>query len=258
MDISKAGRYVTRDYRFLHEASDLCYFKVQLKESDLAVGVDRNSYRDVLFDLCRKELIRLRGELEDYISMHPEFRTSLLPLQLSPRAPHIASEMAAAAAAAGVGPMAAVAGAFAQAVGEMLAGYADEVIVENGGDIYLSSSRDRIIAVFAGESSFSYKIGIKINAGEGPVGVCTSSGTVGPSLSFGTADAVVVKGMPVALADAAATGAGNLVKSEADLLKAIDYVKNIPGISGILIIKNNKMALWGEIEIIPIKRGKQQ
>jgi len=255
MDSRDEG-YVNRHYRLLHEAGDLYYFNIRVKDSDLDIGVDVESYTDSLMALCQKELIRLRGELEDYISLHPGFKSSLFPVNLLPGAPSIAHQMAGAALIANVGPMAAVAGAFAQAVGEKLDSNTKEVIVENGGDIYLNSSRDRIIGIFAGRSKFSYQIGIRVRACENPTGICTSSGTVGPSLSFGKADAVVVKGMPVALADAVATGAGNLVKTEKDLMKAVDYAKNIKGVSGIIVIKNEKMAAWGEIEILPLKRGK--
>jgi ApbE superfamily uncharacterized protein (UPF0280 family) len=148
--------------------------------------------------------------------------------------------------------MAAVAGAFAQAVGEYLKPYVRDIIVENGGDIYLHSNYDRLISVFAGKSRFSHKIALRIEAGESPLGICTSSGTVGPSISLGKADAVVIKGINAALADAVATGAANLVQNEGDVTKPIDYVRNIEGITGILAIKNDKLAAWGKIEIVPL------
>lgn len=250
--MKKQSGYVNRDYRFLHQAGDMKYFNVKIKDSDLAIGIDCKSYRDDLQSVCYRELARIRGELEDYIGFHPEFRTSFIPVKLLPGAPEIAYSMNKAASLAGVGPMAAVAGAFAQAIGERLKLYVNEIIVENGGDIYLDSSRQRTIAIFAGKSSFSYKIGINILPEENPLGICTSSGTVGHSISLGKADAVVVKGMPVAFADAVATKVGNLIKAENDLLGAIDFIKSFKEISGILAIKNDKMAAWGEIEIVPL------
>lgn len=254
MNNNRDSGYVDRDYRSLHEASDLCYFNIRVKESDLAIGVDRKNYTDSLIPLCEKELIRLRGDIESYILLHSEFRTSLVPVDIIPGAPEIVREMARAANLAGVGPMAAVAGSVAQFIGEKLKCYTEEVVVENGGDIYINSSTDRTIAVFAGTSSFSNRIGIRVRSRENPVGVCTSSGTVGPSLSFGKADAAVIKGRTAALADAVATRAGNLVKTKNDLMHAVDYVKTIPGVSGILVIKDESMAAWGDIEIIPVSR----
>ena len=244
--------YVNRTYRFLHQANDMHYFNVRIRESDLAIGVDRESYSDSLVALCRKELTGLRGQLEDYINLQPEFLTSLVPLQLLPEAPEMIRQMAKAAALAEVGPMAAVAGTLSQALGRKLSTCCRECIIENGGDIYLHSRRERRVAVFAGPSPFSNKIAIRIGVKETPLGICTSSGTVGPSLSFGQADAVVIKARDVAVADAVATAAANLVKSEEDLIKAVEFVQNINQVAGILAIKNDKLAAWGEIEIISL------
>jgi ApbE superfamily uncharacterized protein (UPF0280 family) len=250
--MSKERDYVDRTYRSLHRAGDLHYFNIRIKQSDLAIGVDRKSYSDSLVPLCRQEVIRLRGELEDYIKLHPEFATSLVPLKILSGAPPLVQQMTRAAAVADVGPMAAVAGTLAQALGEKLKTRCQECVVENGGDIYLHSYRERKIAVFAGTSPFSYKIAIRVYPEESPLGICTSSGTVGPSLSFGKADAVVIKARDTAIADAVATAAANRVKTESDLLKAIKYVKSIEQVTGILVIKNDQMAAWGKIEITPL------
>lgn len=244
--------YDKRYYRLLHKARDLRYFQVKIKETDLAIGVDAASYNDSLVMLCEKKVLTLRKQLEDYIALYPEYQISLVPLGNKPEAPEIAVRMARAAAQAGVGPMAAVAGAFARSVGEMLQSRVGDVIVENGGDIYMNCSQDRTIAIFAGKSSFSYKIGILVKAAENPVGICTSSGTVGPSFSFGKADAAVIKAQPAELADAVATQAGNLVQNTDDLMKAINYAQNIKGVTGVLMVKDDKLAAWGNIEILPI------
>jgi ApbE superfamily uncharacterized protein (UPF0280 family) len=254
MDKSTGKGYVNRDYRSLHEASNLHYFNVTIKETDLAIGVDKESYTDSLLSVCQKEIIRVRGDLESYIDLHPEFKTTFFPIELLPGAPKIACTMAGAALKAGVGPMAAVAGSIAQAIGEKLEKYVNEVIAENGGDIYIKTKRERVVAVFAGESKFSHRIGIKVSAAESPLGICTSSATVGPSISLGKADAMVIKGVNAALADAVASGAGNQVQTEEDLVKAIKFAQNISGITGALAIKGDKMAAWGSIEIVPLKR----
>lgn len=254
MERTDTPDYEHRNYRSLHTAGDLHYFKVRIKESDLAIGVDKESYADSLVPFCREELYKIRKTIENYICRQPEFKTSLVPIDLLPEAAEIIGHMGKAARAAGVGPMAAVAGAVAERIGLKLATRCREIIVENGGDLYLQSSQPRIIAVFAGQSCFSYKVGIKINASESPLGICTSSGTVGPSLSFGRADAVVIKGETGALADAVATAAANRVQTREDLLKAVEFVQQIKGITGILVIKDDKMAAWGQMEIVPIAR----
>ncbi len=248
----KNSNNVARSYRSMHAASDLIYFQVGLKETDLSVGVDKESFNQSLVTICEQEIRMLRGSLESYISIHPEFQRSLVPLSLLPGAPSIAVTMSKAAWQAGVGPMAAVAGAFAETIGRKLKTMVKQIIVENGGDIYIDSSLPRLVSVFAGQSQFSHKIAIRIYPEESPLGICTSSGTVGPSLSFGKADAVVIKALNISLADAVATGAANRIQTKDDFMLAIEYVKKIPGVSGILTVKDDKLGAWGNIELVPV------
>ena len=242
----------TRFYRNWHKGKDLEYFQVMIKDSDLDIGIDKKSYSKEIERWCLQELIRLRKELEDYIALDANFKSSLKPVKLLPAAPPVACVMSEAALVAGVGPMAAVAGAFADFIGQGLKGRVKQVVVENGGDIYLDGDRERVVAVYAGDSPFTNKIGILVKPKEYPVGICTSSGTVGPALSFGEADAAIIKATSAALADAAATAIGNLVKTPEDFETAINEAKKIPNLKGALIIKGGKMILWGEMEIVPI------
>lgn len=241
-----------RSYRLLQQAHDLKYFNVKVQETDLAIGIETGAYSDRLASLCYNEILKLRRQLEEYILRHPQFKSSLVPVEMKAGRPPIAVEMAQSAALAGVGPMAAVAGALACFLGQILCRYSAEVIIENGGDIFMDTRHDRVIAVYAGNSPFTFKTGIKVRAGDTPLGICTSSGTVGHSLSFGNADAVVIKGKSASLADAAATGAGNLIKNKYELEKAIEYIKNLDQDLGIVAIKEDRMAAWGNIELIPL------
>ncbi len=145
--------------------------------------------------------------------------------------------------------MASVAGAIAEFVGKELLEFSDEIIIENGGDIFIKTTKPRTIGIYAGKSILSGKIGIEINPDETPLGVCTSSGTVGHSLSFGKADAVVVISKSTPLADACATASANIIVNENDLPKAIEFAQKIKGIQGIIAIKNEKLALWGKIKL---------
>ncbi|MCJ7768867.1 MAG: UPF0280 family protein, partial [Dehalococcoidales bacterium] len=158
-------------------------------------------------------------------------------------------EMATAAAKVDVGPMAAVAGAIAQFVGEELILYSSEVIIENGGDIYLKSLKDRTVAIYAGGSPLSGKIGLEIKAAETPLSICTSSGTVGHSLSLGKADAVVVASKSATLADAAATAICNIIIQPEDIQAGIEFAKHIEGLLGVVIIKDDKIGIWGNLTI---------
>ena len=157
---------------------------------------------------------------------------------------------------AGVGPMAAVAGAIAEHVGSGLLHKCREVIVENGGDIFLKTERPVVVGLFAGESPLSFKLGIRIKPEAFPVSVCTSSGTVGHSTSFGKADAVSVQARSCSLADAAATAIGNRVGSKKNIQEAIGFGRTITGVTGLVVIIGDEMAAWGDLEIVPLRPKK--
>jgi ApbE superfamily uncharacterized protein (UPF0280 family) len=124
--------------------------------------------------------------------------------------------------------------------------------VENGGDIYLKISKKRLVGVYAGQSALSKRIALEIMPGETPLGICTSSGTVGHSLSLGSADAVVVLSPSTALADAAATALCNMVKSADDIPQTIERAQSIAGLRGLVVIMGGKMGVWGKVKIVPL------
>jgi len=237
-------------YRSWQQSTELSYYTVRVKESDLALAVDKTKAELLNLHQVERHLIRLRAEIEGYADQVPEFITALTPLTLDSSAPEVVKRMLWASQQAGVGPMAAVAGTVAELVGEeLLAQGFNNVIVENGGDLFLASESERVVAVFAGSSPFTGKVGLIIHKGF-PLGVCTSSGTVGPSLSFGSADAAIIIANTAALADAVATAAGNLVKDVSSLERAVDFACAIPGVRGALMILGDKLAARGELELI--------
>jgi uncharacterized protein len=236
--------YQPRTYRNWVKNKDLVTFNVIVEETDCYISAAIN-----LESKARKSILKYRAILKKYILTHPAFLTTLEPIPVEKEAPLIIQAMAEAAAKASVGPMAAVAGAVAHFVGEELARFSPEIIIENGGDIYLRSWQDRLIGIYAGKSPLSGKIGLEIAGKETPLGISTSSGTVGHSLSFGKADAVVVTADTAILSDAVATGIGNLILSPADFRGAIERAKIIPGVRGIVIIKDEEMGLWGNIRL---------
>ncbi|GAH75902.1 unnamed protein product, partial [marine sediment metagenome] len=141
----------------------------------------------------------------------------------------------------------------AEFVGKELLNYSSEVIVENGGDIFIKSNQLRKVSIFTGSSPFNQRIILKIETKENYIGVCTSSGMVGPSLSFGKADAVTVISDSVLLADAAATAVGNMIKTRKDIEQGLVYAQKIKGVKGVVIIKDDKMGLWGDINFTVVK-----
>ena len=243
--------YEPRTYRHWVKAKDLIPFNVVVKETDLYIRASTN-----LKGKAYKLILKYRDSLERYIERHPAFLTSLKPLPNDENAPHIVKEMSQAAGKAGVGPMASVAGAIAEFVGKELLAFTPEIIVENGGDIYLESQTKRIIGIYAGESPLSGKIGLEIEGQDTPLGVCTSSGTVGHSLSYGKADAVVAVAKSAALADAVATATGNLIKQPGDISTGIEFAQGIDGLTGVIIIQGNDMGLWGKVKVCPLSAAK--
>ncbi len=236
--------YEERTYRELVKTDDLVKFEVIVKETDLLIRAERD-----LSKQTRESVLKYRHQLETYIAMNPGFQQSLTPLPEDPYAPEIVKAMFRASQRAGVGPMATVAGAMADLVSKDLLNLSNEVIVENGGDIYLASSKERTIGIYAGNSPLSLKIGIVISPEETPLGVCTSSGTVGPSLSFGKANAVCILSKSSALADAAATAVGNVVKGKNDISLGLGRAREIEGVLGTLIVVEEKMGVWGKIRL---------
>jgi hypothetical protein len=239
--------YEERTYRNLVKTDDLLKFEVMVKETDLLVRAKKDLSRET-----REAVLTYRHQIEAYIAAHPEFARSLVPLDEDPYAPRIVQEMIQSSRCANVGPMAAVAGAVAEFVSKGLLELSEEVIVENGGDIYMATCRTRTIGIYAGDSPLSLKVGILVQAEDSPLGICTSSGTVGPSLSFGTADAICILSKSAALADAAATAVGNKVKTKRNIEAGLETGKNIEGVLGALIIIGDRMGVWGNIQLVQL------
>ena len=244
-----------RTYRSQFNTERFKGFEVKHLETDLWIGVDPDSFDDKMVDVALEKVRNLRESLDEYIRIEPFFKKSLKPFQPTEVAPTEALEMAVAAEKAGVGPMAAVAGLFGREVGEALRQNfpLKELLIENGGDIYLLLQNELILSVFAGESILSERIGLVIPPSGDAFGICTSAGKVGPSLSYGKADAVVVVCQDILLADALATALGNEVKTPAHVEKVINKAEKYPEIQSLLIICEDQVGIKGENEIRILK-----
>ncbi len=242
-----------RTYRQLIADHNLVSFHVTVKETDVRI-----STRTDLAGRARERILACRGYLEAYIQAHPEFRDTLVPWPVAGPMPGIVRDMANAGTFAGVGPMAAVAGAVAEDVGLDLLKASDEVIVENGGDIFMRLNRPFTSVIYAGSSPLSLRVGLRIDPAGEPVALCTSSGTVGHSLSRGKADAVCVLARSCPLADAAATAIGNRVAAPKSISRAMAFGQSIPGILGIVIIVNDKIGAWGDGAVMSLTDRSQK
>ncbi len=232
-------------YRELIAPGDLFSFQVEIKESNLLVLASRKLPKQT-----EEALVWCRKDIEQYIYRNPIFRTTFKPFPPEEGMPPIVRSMAEASYEAGVGPIAAVAGAVAEFVGKELLNYCNQVIVENGGDIFMKVKKEKKVGIFAGDSPLSKRIALQIEPQDTPLGVCCSAGAFGHSQSLGTADAVIILSPFTALADAVATAVGNLVKDEARIQKGLGFVRKIPFIRGGIIIKGKEMGAWGRLRII--------
>jgi len=206
-------------YRDLIKAGGLSSFHIEIKESDLLILADKK-----LSKQAEEALIWYRKDIEQYIYKHPDFKVTFKPFPLEEKMPSIVRAMAEAAQAVGVGPMAAVAGAIAEFVGKKLLNYCRQIIVENGGDIFMKVKKKK------------------------KVGIC-SAGTFGHSQNLGEADAVVVLSSSASLADATATAVGNIVKDDESIQKGLEFLRELPSVRGGIIIRNRKMGAWGQVKI---------
>ena len=238
-------KYEERTYRSLINKDNLTSYNVKIAESDLLISSDTNLSNEAL-----KSLARHRHSVETYIKSHPEILSSLLPIPEDDLAPPIVRDMLAKSKICGVGPMAGIAGAVSEYVGNDLLNLTKNIIIENGGDIFIKSQKKLITSVYAGESPLSYNVNFIVKPEATPLGICTSSSTVGPSLSFGRADAVCVISKSATLADAAASAIGNKVRSKNDIKPALDFGIKIKGVIGIIIVIGKELGVVGDVEFI--------
>ncbi|MHB1342189.1 MAG: UPF0280 family protein [Coriobacteriia bacterium] len=239
--------YEPRTYRAKADPGGLLTFEVVHAETDLQISASRDLRRE-----ASALVAELREELEAYLAANPYFAESLVPVDASPGAPGIVRAMADAARAADVGPMAAIAGAVAEAVARGLEAVSPEVIVENGGDLFLMSVLERRVLLGAGDSPLSERVGLVFDAGALPVAVCTSSAKVGPSLSLGSAHAATVIAEHGALADAAASSVGNLVHGPDDIERALARAMEIPGVRGAVVIAGDTLGAIGGVSLFKV------
>ena len=208
-------------------------------------------------DVVTRQIVRQRAVLERYIARHVEFARSLEPVELRDGAPEVAVRMARAAAAAGVGPMAAVAGTMAQLAAEAALDHGDDdVIVENGGDVFLLCRRSVVVGLYPGPGPLADRLALAVEPGDTPLAICSSSGRMGHSVSLGRCDLATVVARDAALADAAATAAANLVTTADDIDRALEQIAAIDGVDGLLLVKGQRVGLIGRLP--PLVRNRDR
>ena len=244
-----------RTYREKHNKERFRFFNSIVQESDLHIGIDPGVYSAEVEETALSEIRRIRKVLSSYFARFPDFLTSLKPVERDMEDPFEIREMKKAAIKAAVGPMAAVAGLTSEVTGRKLSAkyFPQEIIVENGGDIWVKVKEPLFVEIYAGDSPLSGRLMLKVPPEKTPVGICTSSGTVGHSFSFGKADAVVISCCDTALADALATSVCNIIKTPDDLEKAGRFMAQFTEILSAVIIIEDRVYASGCFEVLPVK-----
>ena len=232
----------------------LYYAKAKIKESNLHIISDKEEAISVALTTIHKQ----RLLLEHYIRKDLRFRYALKPIKPLEDAPEAVKLSCKAAEAAEVGPMAALPGALADlATKSMLKVGCRVSVVENGGEVSAASDRDLCVALYAGATLISSKVGLLLKAGDLPAGLATSSATVSHAVSFGEADAAFVYAEDAALADAAATRICNAVKGDDEdaVQRGLEEADKIDHIYGVLIVKGMYVGRKGRLPRLLRIRG---
>lgn len=230
------------------------------KESDVTIISDSKK----AISRAKKEFFHQREVLEKYLANHKKFLTSFTPVEANSDQ-EIIKIMSNASYQFDVGPMAAVAGALADLMLKMMKQKDDSffkpakvALVENGGEIAIDSEQSMRIALYAGYNELSSNIGFLIEKYDCPIGVATSSATIGHAISLGEADAVTIFAKNATIADAAATKIANLVKGkdiEESIKKGLDAVDDLIDVRGAFISRENKIGKTGNIpKLIKIQK----
>jgi len=218
----------------------------QLKETVVTISSEKE-----YIPAAKRAIVACRNDLEQFIRNDPFFAVTLeeYRCQRPDDAPEIVRRMVAAGNTFGIGPMSAVAGTIAGlAVEAMVDCGATYAIVDNGGDIAIVNDETVIVGVYSGRTDIS--IGLEIEPGESIRGICTSSGKIGHSISFGCADSATILADDPSLADAAATAVGNAVSDTGSIKDALSMVEGVGSITGGLIILEDHIGLYGSVPVV--------
>ncbi len=238
--------YLNRDiYRNRVKNREEFSYRVVYKNTEFIISSNSD-----IREKIEKPLRDIYRDLESVIEKDPSFLKSLSPITPKDFYPPAIKRMCDLSSEFGVGPMAAVAGTVNDYIASRIPVEAGDLFIENGGDVFIRSRRDVITGVYVKNPFFKDSLAIRVRASSTPCGLCSSSGTFGHSLSMGKCDlAVVLSGSSIS-ADAAATAIANSVEKIEDVERTLNEYRGFDSILGILIIKNDRIGLWGEFELV--------
>ena len=194
----------------------------------------------------------IRRDLNNYILKNEDFLLSLNPIKADEDLPLIVKTMVDSSNIADVGPMACVAGTISElSLNYLISNGSRYSIVENGGDIYLINDEEVLCGIYSNNQVLGNDIAFRLKPRKSPLGICTSSGKIGHSISFGEADSVTVISKSSSIADALATRIANEVigeTSEDKLSNALECCENYREFfNGVLIISQDHVGTIGRL-----------
>lgn len=241
--------FLNRTYRSHVKSPDLVSFTVSVKETNLFISAGRNLEKE-----ASDATVDARYLIEHYIESRKEFYDSLIPISEDRFAPPIIRRMIEDSKKAGVGPMACVAGAIAEFVSRRLfesKNHESDIIVENGGDVFLISSIERVISLYS--ENIPGGFGIEVSGDKDGIGISSSSAAYGHSLSLGACELATVIANSGSLSDASATALGNSVKRKSDIEGALSAILDIKDVLGALVVFDGKIGIKGKIKLVAIE-----
>jgi ApbE superfamily uncharacterized protein (UPF0280 family) len=243
--LSRDPYYTDRSiYRRNISAAGKYSYRLRYKYTDIYITSDRD-----ISGKISQPVITFYSQLENVLSSDKQFGKSITPLSIKKDYPPAVKEMCLSSSIFNVGPMAAVAGAVCDTIAESLKDDCNFLMIENGGDVYIKSSEDIRAGLFTGSRHFPQNINIVISSQAMPCGLCSSSGMMGHSLSLGKSDLVTVMSETSAIADSAATAIANAINSKPDVDKAIKKYSKYEQVRGLIIIKDDRLAIWGDLQL---------
>ena len=222
------------------------FSKIDLDETHIRLTTDLERHG------LERFVLSIRNDLKNHILKNKDFQLSFEPVDVDDDSPLIVRIMADSSRAADVGPMACVAGTISQMSLDYLMGMDSRYsIVENGGDIALINDTKVLCGIYSNNPVLGNDIAFEIKARRKPLGICSSSGRIGHSISFGDADSVTVISGSCSVADGLATRIANEIRgetSEDKISNGLECCENYREFfDGVLIISDEHVASIGRI-----------
>ena len=158
------------------------FSEIDIEETHIRLTTDISNH-----DL-KHFIYNLRFDLKAHINRNQDFLLSMEPIgKYDDNLSEIICRMYESSSHADVGPMACVAGTISELSLDYLIGNGSSYsIVENGGDIALVNDTKVLCGIYSNNQVLGNSIAFEIKPRKKQLGICTSSGKIGHSISFGS------------------------------------------------------------------------